>query len=245
MEGLFVERKNLENSFYNKNVLIIGGSGGIGQGIAKVLADEGYCIYATYNTQIPNSEFVKVWIKCNMLDEDFDLKSINVPIDFIVIASGIESPEMLSSASPSSLLEMMKITCLSPLNIIQKIINEQDSVKKIVFISSDAGIKYQSKTGLYAYAKSCLNNMVCILSNELIDRKITVNAIAPGWCNTNMAERVLMNKGMSIKDIETTKIDGAIIQPIEVGYACLQILKDSSIHINGQIIEISSPSINK
>ncbi len=226
------------------NVLIIGGSGGIGQGIAKVLCDEGYYIFATYNNHLPDTNYIKKWIKYDLLSDDFDVSTIDKPIDFIIIATGIESPEMLSSASPISISEMMKITCFSPLNIIQRMLTEYNRVKKIIFISSDAGTRYQSKSGLYAYAKSCLNNMVCILSNELIHKQITVNAIAPGWCNTNMTKRVLSSRGMSIQDIEDSKIDGKIINPIEIGYACSQLLKDSSIHLNGQIIEIASTSIN-
>lgn len=223
------------------NALIIGGSGGIGRGINQILIEDGFETILSYNEQIP-VESENKWIHVNLLDLDDNVISNIVGIEYLIFAAGVSNPHYLVEETQDIIQNVMDITCNVPLKIIRLLLNN-NKLKKIIFVSSNAGINLSDKTGVYAYSKACLNVMVKIIANELSSRGITVNGIAPGWCNTCMAEEVLKSRNLSV-DIECQKKkDGKILEPIEVGNICRFLLNEYANHITGQIFEIDSPNI--
>lgn len=220
-----------------ETVLIIGGSGGIGSGIAKYLSNKGYIVHSTYNNK--KEEYTQYYL--NLCEEINDQLS-NIPsCECVIFAAGLNAFCELSKLNIDEFNRVMKVTNFGPLAIINKFVREDKTLKKIIFITSNAGINLENKTGLYSFSKAIVIDMVKILSNELMNRKITVNAIAPGWCNTKMAENVLKYNNTSIYNEMKKKRDGVFVSPEEIGRICEFLLLDKQSHITGQIIEINSP----
>lgn len=225
------------------NVLIIGGSGGIGKGINQILIEDGFKTILSYNTQRPVDSDNK-WIHVNLLDLDENVILSLVGIKYLIFAAGVSNPNYLMEENQDIIQNVMDITCNAPLKIIRLLLNK-NKLRKIIFVSSKAGINLSDKTGLYSYSKACLNVMIRIMANELSPRRITVNGIAPGWCNTRMAKEVLELRNLSI-DIECRKKnDNKILEPIEIGNICKFLLNESANHITGQLFEIDSPNIQE
>lgn len=220
-----------------ETVLIVGGSGGIGSGIAKYLSNEGYIVHSTYKNK--HKKYTQYYLD---LCDDVNDQISNIPLcECVIFAAGLNTFCELSNTNIDEFNRVMKVTSFGPLAIINKFVKENKALKKIIFITSNAGINLENKTGLYSFSKAIVVDMVKILSNELMNRKITVNAIAPGWCNTQMAENVLKYNNTTMFEEMKKKRDGVFVSPEEIGRICEFLLLDKQSHITGQIIEINSP----
>ena len=187
----------------NKNIFITGGNRGIGKGLVNILGRENNVIFSVRESAkgeeaIRNFKSQKV--KYVVLDVDnFEsvhqakkiIKSKMDTIDILFNNAGILIPQYEISAvdtSEESILKTFQTNTLGPLRIIKSLLDMIPKGGRIVNISSGMGQLDEMEGGSLAYrlSKTSLNALSKILSVELKKRKISVNAICPGWVQTDM-----------------------------------------------------------
>ena len=219
------------------HVLVIGGSGGIGSGIVEVLENNGYDVVSTYyNNRNHHSRNYKKLDLLNLKDIDsFDFSIYRA----IIFSAGQEALSTLSAINKDEFDNQISAQLYAPLMIVKRVLSGENKLKHIIFISSKAGLRLYESSGLYALIKASVLSLTRLLANELKKKYISVNAIAPNWCETLMADRVIDKKGLIKKEIMENMIDNEFIQPKEIGLLCYKLL-DTSINITGQVIEVDS-----
>lgn len=121
---------------------------------------------------------------------------------------------------------------------------------RIVNIASTAGLKGYSHTAAYCAAKHGVVGMTRALAMETARRGITVNAVCPGYTDTDMAATAIQNlvdAGRSEEDarkaITRVMPIGRLIQPDEVAAAVLWLCADDAAAVTGQAIAVAGGEV--
>ena len=187
----------------NKNIFITGGNRGIGKGLVNILEKENNVIFSVRESAKGEEairDFKSQKVKYVVLDVDnFEsvhqakkiIKSKMDTIDILFNNAGILIPQYEISAvdtSEESILKTFQTNTLGPLRIIKSLLDMIPKGGRIVNISSGMGQLDEMEGGSLAYrlSKTSLNALSKILSVELEKRDISVNAICPGWVQTDM-----------------------------------------------------------
>ena len=187
----------------HKNIFITGGNRGIGKGLVKLLGKDNNIVFSVRDIKKGENtlkELKEVKAKYVLLDVN-DIKSIHNAkqeikmnmdqIDLLFNNAGILIPEYEVPAfetSEDSILKTFETNTLGPLRVIKSLLNLIPKGGRIVNISSGMGQLDDMEGGSLAYrlSKTSLNALTKILSIELKDRGIKINAICPGWVQTDM-----------------------------------------------------------
>lgn len=232
-----------------RKCLVVGANGGLGRAITRRLTKEQYLVVATYHNSkehlelYRNNEDVSLYY-LDLIDQDnMQLTDDRFEgITDIIFAAGKESFKNILECTRDEMTEQYNIGIFSPLLIIQNIIHKYgSSLKNILFISSSAANDLKPANGVYALSKACLCNLAKMLDTELKYRGIRVNCIVPGWCETEMAERISKAKGGTIEDIRADKLDNKLVQAEEIAEICMFLLSDSANNVHGQFIGVDVP----
>lgn len=193
----------------NKIALITGGSRGIGSSIVKRLAEEGATVIFTYNSngesaeqlagQLTSRELRAHALKMNITDRDEVLATLEqlysqfgVP-DILVNNAGITRDKLLVQMSEDDWHDVINTNLSGIFHITKSVsykmlLNEvQGSIINMSSISGMVGTMGQTN---YSAAKAGLIGFTHSLSKELGKYKIRVNAIAPGYIETEMTEEL-------------------------------------------------------
>lgn len=219
--------------------LIIGASGCIGKSIMEKMLREGHKVIATYNTcKIQNSELLEA-VHCNLLQHNYD-NLIKKEVNHIIYCVGQSCFHDLYKASHDEFLTQCDLNVYIPLEIIRRYMATENQIKTITFISSDSGISPTINSSFYGLSKGMMIILAQVLSNDLIEREVRVNVIAPSLTYSNMAQELCRRRGGTIEEEEDNRYDGRLILPEEIADMCYMLTRNEFRHINGQVIEIKS-----
>jgi NAD(P)-dependent dehydrogenase (short-subunit alcohol dehydrogenase family) len=118
---------------------------------------------------------------------------------------------------------------------------------RIVFIASVAGLKGYAYVAPYVAAKHGVIGLMRALAAETASSGVTVNAVCPGYVETDMLERsvskIVAKTGRSVEEtramLVATNPQGRFIQPDEVAETVLWLCSEKAGSITGQAISIS------
>jgi len=110
------------------------------------------------------------------------------PLDGLVAAAGISGMTPVDGDSDASFDEILAADLAGPWNTVRAFLPRMSSGGRIVLVSSVLGRFGVPGYGAYCAAKHGLIGLAKALALELIDRGIVVNAVAPGWVDTDMAK---------------------------------------------------------
>jgi 3-oxoacyl-[acyl-carrier protein] reductase len=113
---------------------------------------------------------------------------------------------------------------------------------RIVIVSSTAGQRGEAWVSNYAASKGGQISFAKSLAAELAAEGITVNAVAPGWVDTEMNERVFADRGFR-KKIEATIPLGRIATADDIAYPILFLCTDWARHITGEVLNVNGGSV--
>lgn len=233
-----------------KFALITGASGGIGQAIAKRLANEGYSLYLHYHTnehkvmelitELNHLGGENIPIQADLSKPDGYEKIIpNIfSIDSIIHCSGASHYGLFSDLKDEENLEMMNLHVINPILLTKKLLPKLLFKGKgsILFISSIWGQTGAACEVIYSTVKGAQISFVKALSKELALNGIRVNSIAPGAVNTDMM------KSFSPEDISEIVNEipmGRMATPEDVADAAFFLVSDQSSYITGQTIAVN------
>ncbi|GGF67975.1 beta-ketoacyl-ACP reductase [Terasakiella brassicae] len=183
--------------------LVTGGTRGIGRAISERLKDAGYTVAANFGG---NEEAAKKFTeetgiasyKCDV--SDFDacqemLKKIEAdlgPVEILINNAGITRDGTLHRMSADNWEAVIATNLSSCFNLCRGVIDgmRERSFGRIVNIGSINGQAGQYGQVNYAAAKSGIHGFTKALAQEGAGKGITVNAIAPGYVDTDMVRAV-------------------------------------------------------
>jgi acetoacetyl-CoA reductase len=186
-----------------KVALVTGGTRGIGAAISRELKNQGYTVIATYHgstekasifhqeTNIPIFKWdVSQYDDC--LNGIAQVTSGHGPIDILVNNAGITRDGFLHKTTPDMWNDVIATNLTSCYNMTRCVIESMRSRNfgRIINISSINGLKGQIGQVNYSAAKAGILGFTKALALENANKGITVNAIAPGYINTDMVRAV-------------------------------------------------------
>lgn len=189
--------------FMQKIALITGGTRGIGAAISKSLKDAGYLVAATYQgnhkaadlfqkqTEIP----IYKWDVSDFKACEAGIRQVKKdlgPIDILVNNAGITSDGALHKMAYQQWENVIQTNLTSCFNMCRHVIESmrERNFGRIINISSINGQKGQFGQTNYSAAKAGIVGLTKALAQESASKGITVNAIAPGYINTEMVQQI-------------------------------------------------------
>lgn len=237
----------------NKVALITGGTRGIGKEIAYTLAEKNYDIIINYRTE--NEELMKLKkeieqkrVRCLLLKGDVSnfedckklveeaINRIN-HIDVLVNNAGITKDMLLMRMKPEDFNEVINVNLIGTFNMTKNVINYMMKERKgrIINVSSVVGISGNAGQTNYAASKAGIIGFTKSLAKEVASRNILVNAIAPGFIQTDMTNILKENvkdeiaKTIPLKRMGTAK---------DVANVVKFLVSEDSSYITGQVIQV-------
>lgn len=216
-----------------KKALITGGATGIGKATALLLAKNGYDVYITYNSTMPDYEIKK--IKCNLesIDEIKSTVEAVGGVDVLVNNAGVSLIKMINDVTPK---DYKKICAVNERAVyFMSKYCALDMIKKqsgaIINISSMWGQVGASCETLYSMTKAGVIGFTKALAQELAPSSITVNCIAPGIIDTRM------NSMFDADELAKEVPLGRLGTPEEIANAVLFLAENK--YITGQVLGIN------
>ncbi|MGN7942390.1 elongation factor P 5-aminopentanone reductase [Virgibacillus sp. 6R] len=234
-----------------KYALVTGASGGIGKAITLKLIEDGYHVYAHYHQNeqevqylidsISDAKQMIIPIQADLANStgvDHLVQSMKMPIELLVINSGISFYGLMTDMSEEEMKQMIAIHLTSPFKLTQKIIPSMIRKKSgnIIVISSIWGITGASCEVLYSMVKGGQNSFVKALAKELAPSQIRVNAIAPGAIETKMLSNFTSEELNELKEEIPL---GRLGHPDEVADAVSFLASKQSSYITGQVLSVN------
>ena len=237
----------------NKVAFITGGTRGIGKQIAITLAKEGYDIAINYRKENEDLKDTKQKIemqnvKCFTVQGDvsnFDdaermvkeiLEKFN-KIDVLVNNAGITKDMLIMKMKKEDFESVIDVNLVGTFNITKNVIPcmMKNRNGRIINVSSVVGISGNAGQSNYSASKAGIIGFTKSLAKEVGSRNILVNAIAPGFIETQMTD-ILKDelKEEIIKTIPLRKM--GTVQ--DVANVVKFLASDDSSYITGQVINI-------
>ena len=188
-----------------KNIFITGGNRGIGKGLVEIFSENNKVFFSARDKQKANSVIesignenidyviMDVADERNVLNGIESLKEKTDSIDILINNAGILIPGLKHKidaveTDDESILKTFNINTVGVLRVCKAVLPLMRPTSRIINISSGMGQMEGMATGSIAYrlSKSALNALTIVLSQELSSKDIKVNAICPGWVQTDM-----------------------------------------------------------
>jgi len=183
--------------------LVTGGTRGIGKAISVMLKQKGYNVVANYGgndeaakafsdeTGIPVIKFdVGKFAECEAAIKKIEAEQ--GPVEIVVNNAGITRDAVLHRMTPTQWEEVIQTNLTSCFNLARLVIDKmrERGFGRIVNIGSINGQAGQYGQVNYAAAKSGIHGFTKALAQEGAAKGVTVNAIAPGYVDTDMVRAV-------------------------------------------------------
>jgi acetoacetyl-CoA reductase len=230
--------------------VVTGGTRGIGAAISKALKAAGYSVAATYAGNDAAAQKFKAESGIAVFKWDvssFDacaagIKQIEAelgPVDVLVNNAGITRDAQLHRMTPEQWSEVINTNLGSLFNMCRNVIEGMRARKfgRIINISSINGQKGQFGQTNYSAAKAGEIGFTKALAQEGAKLGITVNAIAPGYINTEMVQAV--PKDVLEKSILPTIPVGRLGEPEEIARCVVFLAADASGFITGSTMTVN------
>lgn len=188
-------------NFTNKNVLITGGSTGIGLATAKAFIEKGATVLITGRnadslrkaaSQI-NSPKLKT-----LVSDAANLKGIaelekaavqNGKVDVLYLNAGIGKFSPIEFTTEADFDELFNINVKGLFFTLQKMIPHLADGASVLVTSSNAASLTMPTASVYSATKAAVNVITRIAANELAERKIRVNIVTPGAVETSWMDK--------------------------------------------------------
>ena len=237
------------------NALVTGGSRGLGLGIARKLAAAGYRVIAIARKE--NAALLNAMQEAEVRNPDsfhfvpFDLGEIEGIVDLVktlrlrfgpiyalVNNAGISFEGVLASMPDSHIEELLRVNTLSPIILTRSLVRSMmaDGAGRIVNIASIAAFTGYSGLSVYSATKAAIIGFTRSLAREVGRIGITVNAIAPGFVETDMTAS--LNDELKAKITESVPLK-RIGKPEDIAAAVKFLASDDASYITGHILDVN------
>lgn len=242
----------------DKVAMITGATRGIGKQIALTLANEGYNIVLNYRTK--NDELIQAKneiesknVKCLTVKGDVtnfeDCKQMIESaikefgkIDVLINNAGITKDMLLARMKEEDFKQVIDVNLVGTFNMTKNVISYMMKARngRIINISSVVGIAGNAGQTNYSASKAGIIGFTKSLAKEVASRNILVNAVAPGFIETNMTDVLKQEvKDEIAKNIPLKRMG----TPKDVANVVKFLASEDSSYITGQVISVDGGMI--
>ncbi len=225
-----------------KKVLITGASKGIGESIARTLAELDFEIFITGRDE---SRLQKIATEINAKYISIDLLEVQSceklvseigDIDILINNAGDYVWSEIEKTTDESIERIFKLNLQIPYKLISLAVSNMKNQKwgRIINIGSISGAVGEANASLYSASKSGLIGMTKALALELAEFGITANVINPGWVKTDLFE----NAGLNLEDEIACVPQRRFIHPEEIAKMVEYLISDSAKGLTGQSLNL-------
>ena len=243
----------MDQTMEGKVAVVTGASRGIGKAIAVKLASKGATVVINYNGSRERAEEVKnevesaggkaVIIQCNVADFDACKEFIETVIkeqgriDILVNNAGITKDGLLMKMSEEDFDKVLDTNLKGTFHTIRAALRQMIRQRsgRIINMASVVGVSGNAGQANYAASKAGVIGLTKTAAREVASRGITVNAVAPGFIETDMTE-VLPEK---IKEASAAQIPlGKFGKAEDVANAVAFLASEDAGYITGQVLHV-------
>lgn len=246
------------------HAVVTGGGRGIGRAIAHALSEAGAAVTVVGRTEASLQEAVARGDAGGYLIADVtDADSIGAamqragaargPVSILVANAGGAESAPFGKSSPDLFRRMFEVNTIGAVHAIQAVLGGMITrgFGRIVAVASTAGLKGYGYVSAYCTAKHAVVGLVRALAVETTKTGVTVNAVCPGYTDTDLVgeslDRIMQATGRSRDEALAGMLKGTplgrLIKPEEVAAAVLFLCRPEAAAITGTALPIAGGEI--
>lgn len=247
-----------------RHALVTGGGRGIGRAIAASLSSAGAAVTVLGRQEAALADAVKAghaggYVMADVTDESAVAAAVKQaasergPIDILVANAGAGESTPFMKADAAQFRRMFDLNVMGVVHATRAVLG--DMVKRgfgrIVVNSSVAGLKGYAYVTAYCAAKHAAVGFVRALAQEVVKNGVTVNAVCPGYTDTDLVGAAInfvtaktgRTEEQAVADMLKDKPIGRLITPEEVAAAVLFLCSPGASAITGTTLTIAGGEI--
>lgn len=171
-----------------KNVLVLGGTSGLGSSLASLLVTQDCIVYVTgrTDTKQDDRQFFALDIDTDTLAVDLDTMLSSLPrIDLLIYAAGFYEEARIGESSDEFIIKMGRVGLLAPMLLVAKLVRKQGSIDEFVAVTSTSQWTPRELEPSYSAVKAGLGMFANSLALDPAIGKVVVVGVAgmatPFW----------------------------------------------------------------
>lgn len=251
----------------NQHILITGATGGIGHETAIAAIEAGANVTVTgrnkdklaklkESVQSPNNlhvfpaDLTKQEDRKQLISHAIEAFG---PITGLVNSAGIGGGDLVEKLSDEDMRTIMELNYFSLVSITQDVYRgmKEHGEGSIVNLSSLSGLRGTHGNSAYSASKFAVTGFTQAFAHEAIEHGVRVNAVCPGYVDTEMGREAIASKGKRENRTYEEQLEVAksgipsnrLTSPREVANVILFLLSDAAFNVIGESMKISGGSV--
>ncbi len=235
--------------------LVTGGSRGIGKAIAIALAEAGSHVAVNYFRSDDAAEDVcrevrargakSIKFRANVADDEANHQMVESimsqlgPVNILVNNAGINRDTTFMKMTYDAWREVIDVNLNGQAMVTHEILKRcmyDSGWGRVIFIASVVGQQGNFGQSNYSAAKGALMSLTRTLAREVARKGITVNAVAPGFIETDMTANV---PEKALEQVRAVTPVGRLGKPAEVADAVVFLAGPNASYITGEVLNVN------